>query len=243
MSSPSSAAPTSFGGFPDASVNRGAIDWRNGLLAYGCQSLVCIVDPAIVEQVQTLDGHKAKVTIVRWAPQGTVRCTLVDESRLLASADAAGQCAVWDVRAGAALCWLGDAAQTSVPAPIRQLAALKLHWLPSRPDVLLYLQAPSTLGAYQIQTPSSAPAGEDSRMGGTFSLPDQGVARATRLWRLELNDHVHGAAFDAHGGGRVVLHSGRGHLVQFGPLLAQAPPQRLSLHERAIDKLGGGGTG
>ena len=163
MATVTSAEPTSIGGFPDPALNRGAIDWRGGLLAYGCQSLVCVVDPALVEHVQTLDGHKAKVTLVRWAPQGTVRCTLTDESRLLASADATGQCAVWDVRAGTTICWLGDAAN-SVPAPIK-LSALKLHWLPSRPDVLLYLQAPSTLAAYQIHS-ADASANEDSRISG-----------------------------------------------------------------------------
>ena len=39
--------------------NKGAIDWRGGLVAYGVQHLVVVVEPDSVQLVQTLDGHTA----------------------------------------------------------------------------------------------------------------------------------------------------------------------------------------
>ena len=43
--------------------------------------------------VQTLDGHKAKVNLVRWAPRPPVSCTVLeDDPVMLATADITGQC-------------------------------------------------------------------------------------------------------------------------------------------------------
>ena len=61
-------SPSALAGYLD-SANRSAIDFRCGLLAYGSQSMVCVVDPDAVAHVTTLDGHRAKVTLVRWAPR------------------------------------------------------------------------------------------------------------------------------------------------------------------------------
>ena len=135
-------------GYLDA-ANRGAIDFRCGLLAYAAQQLVCIVDPEAVALVTTLDGHRTKVAHVRWAPRPPTRCTLVsDAPLLLASADVAGEVAVWDVRRGVALCWLCDVA--GAPA-VGKGASLRLHWLPHHPSTLHCLHAPNTLAAYSLR--------------------------------------------------------------------------------------------
>ena len=39
--------------------------WQ-GMVAYGCQDLVVIVDPRTVQIIQTLDRHKGYVVKVRW---------------------------------------------------------------------------------------------------------------------------------------------------------------------------------
>ncbi|CAG0912849.1 unnamed protein product [Notodromas monacha] len=77
--------------------NKKALDWGpHGLLAYGCNFVVVIVDPAAVQHIQCLNKHKAAVTRVKW--QNNRKCTsLTNPSRmLLASCDSLGNILVWD---------------------------------------------------------------------------------------------------------------------------------------------------
>ena len=218
-------------------ANRDALDWRGGLLAYGCQALVVIVDPDAVAAVQTLDGHKSHVRQVRWAPRSPLRCTLLeDDNLILASAEVSGQIIIWDVTAGTPLCWLSEIAGAPTT---RSLGALNMHWLPHRPGVLICVHAPSTLAAYQLR--SGPPSAQAALGGGT--LLELSSSRAQLLWRIELPEVVHDVAFDVHGGGRVVLYCGRGTLLQFGPLNTQGQPQRIGTHERALMSLSTGEAG
>jgi WD40 repeat protein len=200
--------------------NRNALDWRNGLLAVGVQHVINIVDPETAEIVQSLDGHKAHVCEVRWAPRPTARCTMLDNERyadtvLLASADASGQCAIWDVRRGVPLCWLSDVGGS----PAR--ATLRMHWLPRRHDVLVCVHSPNVIAAYQV-----------GQMVGHL-VDGKLVGPASLIWRVDLPESIYDAAFDAHDGGRVAAFCGKGILMQFGPLEVRQPPQRLTMQSVA----------
>ena len=236
--------PAALPGYLDP-ANRAAIDFRCGLLAFGVQSLVCVSDPDSVALATTLDGHRSKVTLVKWAPRPPTRCTLVsDAPLLLASADQSGDVAIWDVQRGVALCWLSEVA--SAPAS-RGSAVLRLHWLPHRPGVLLCLHGPCTLAAYQLreQSQSSASTAE-ANTPMSFSPPSGTTppdsSGATLLWQVQLPEAALAAAFDASAGGRLAVCCGRGgSLVQLGPLATHAPPQRISLHEKAVSGESSGG--
>eukprot|EP00966_Prymnesium_polylepis_P213697 4948887-Prymnesium_polylepis.1 len=78
--------------------NKGALDFRGGLVAFGAQCVVAIVDPEAVRLVQTLDGqHTSRVCLVRWAPRPPVVCgSSVPPAPLLASADTTGRVVLWD---------------------------------------------------------------------------------------------------------------------------------------------------
>lgn len=53
-------------GKPDLE-NKGSIDWKKqNLLAVGCQSYIVVYETESLNIIQTLDEHKAKVTVVRW---------------------------------------------------------------------------------------------------------------------------------------------------------------------------------
>ena len=62
--------------------NCGAVDWRGGLIAYGTQYLVAVVEPDTVQLVQTLDGHSARVCEVRWAPRAPMRSSIAEDASL-----------------------------------------------------------------------------------------------------------------------------------------------------------------
>ena len=75
--------------------NQGTLTWGpDGLVAYGCNSVVVVVDPASVQVLQCLSKHKTPVCQVAWSHH-------LDNRRLvLASADTSGQIISWDVASG-----------------------------------------------------------------------------------------------------------------------------------------------
>ncbi|GAB6023246.1 WD repeat-containing protein 11 [Chamberlinius hualienensis] len=89
--------------------NKGAVDWGwQDLIAYGCQSVVIIVDPSSVQIVQTLDGHNANVTKVKWASGNYSDIHLYPHMVKLASADTSGNIIIWNVRTSTSVCHLSD---------------------------------------------------------------------------------------------------------------------------------------
>ena len=112
--------PTAIPGTLHAAENKGAIDLRNGLLAYGCGVVVVVVCPSSVQLVQTLDGHKARVCQVLWAPRPPSRCSLLEDCQpLLASADTNGDVIVWDALRGERV--------VAIPRPSNAQALLRMH--------------------------------------------------------------------------------------------------------------------
>jgi WD40 repeat protein len=74
------------------------VDWGwQGLLAYGSQTLVVIVEPRTVQVYQTLDHHKHAVTKVKWCYENYYHSLASPYGLRLASSDSAGKIVVWDV--------------------------------------------------------------------------------------------------------------------------------------------------
>ncbi|XP_015281538.1 PREDICTED: WD repeat-containing protein 11-like, partial [Gekko japonicus] len=85
--------------------NRGAADWGwQGLIAYGCHSLVLVIDSKTAQTLQVLERHKSNVVKVKWAKENYHHNIGSPYSLRLASADATGKIIVWDVATGAARC-------------------------------------------------------------------------------------------------------------------------------------------
>ncbi|XP_056005072.1 WD repeat-containing protein 11-like [Ostrea edulis] len=81
--------------------NKGASDWGwQGLLSYGCQGFIVIVDPKTVQVLQVLAKHKGNVVKVKWAKENYHHDLGSPYSLRLASGDTNGVIIVWDVAAG-----------------------------------------------------------------------------------------------------------------------------------------------
>lgn len=90
---------------PASTYNQGAIDWgENGLLAYGCQYTVVIVDTKNVQPIQSLDKHKSMVNRVLW---GT------GQHKKLVSGDTNGHIVVWNICSGKSKFVLQDGKNTA----------------------------------------------------------------------------------------------------------------------------------
>ncbi|XP_074815338.1 WD repeat-containing protein 11 isoform X2 [Natator depressus] len=85
--------------------NKGAVDWGwQGLIAYGCQALVLVIDSNTAQTVQVLERHKTTVVKVKWAKENYHHNIGSPYSLRLASADASGKIIVWDVATGTVRC-------------------------------------------------------------------------------------------------------------------------------------------
>lgn len=70
--------------------------WQ-GLVAYGAQTTVVVVDPVTLQCAQTLTKHRTHVVKVRWRKTRHYHQLSAPYSLVLASADAAGTILVWEV--------------------------------------------------------------------------------------------------------------------------------------------------
>ena len=207
-----SATPTAGGramasisvpGFLDAE-NRNALDWREGLVAYGCQTLLCVVQVAAQPQLlQTLCGHKLRVALVcfsRREPRGSSLAEGEAVPLMLASADTSGHIILWDVLRGAALTQLTPLLTTSG----KPSAVLCMHWLASRPGHLLCAHGSGSVLMWQC-----------SHAG----------RKVTSLWRSELAEPATHLAFDplCMTGERMSVYSARGVLRQLALSPSQLP--------------------
>ena len=85
--------------------NKAAVDWGwQGLIAYGCHSLVVVIDSNTAQTLQVLEKHKADIVKVRWARENYHHNIGSPYCLRLASADVTGKIIVWDVAAGVAQC-------------------------------------------------------------------------------------------------------------------------------------------
>ncbi|XP_015672733.1 WD repeat-containing protein 11 [Protobothrops mucrosquamatus] len=85
--------------------NRGAADWGwQGLIAYGCHSLILVIDSKTAQTLQVLEKHKATVVKVKWAKENYHHNIGSPYALRLATADASGKIIVWDVATGTARC-------------------------------------------------------------------------------------------------------------------------------------------
>ncbi|NXB31450.1 WDR11 protein, partial [Eulacestoma nigropectus] len=127
--------------------NRGAADWGwQGLIAYGCHSLVLVVDPNSAQTLQVLERHKASVV--------KVRCTCLNVRYLyfpLKVLDlklqslTLGKIIVWDVATGTARCEIQEHSK-----PIQDM-----QWLWNQDasrDLLLAVHPPNYIVLWNADT-------------------------------------------------------------------------------------------
>ncbi|XP_029466396.1 WD repeat-containing protein 11 isoform X4 [Rhinatrema bivittatum] len=126
--------------------NKGAQDWGwQGLIAYGCHSLVLVVDPSTAQTLQVLERHKANVVKVKWARENYHHNIGSPYSLRLASADASGKIIVWDVATGTARCEIQEHSK-----PIQDM-----QWLMNQDasrDLLLAVHPPNYIVLWNADT-------------------------------------------------------------------------------------------
>ncbi|XP_025096054.1 WD repeat-containing protein 11-like [Pomacea canaliculata] len=126
--------------------NKGSCDWGwQGLLAYGCQNLVTVIDPRTVQVLQVLDKHKGIVTQVKWANENYHHDLNSPYNLRLASADSMGTILVWDVMQGSSRTEFADGNK-----PVQAL-----EWLRNQDasrDLLVALHPPYTLILWNADT-------------------------------------------------------------------------------------------
>uniref|UniRef100_A0A8B9FEB8 WD repeat-containing protein 11 n=1 Tax=Amazona collaria TaxID=241587 RepID=A0A8B9FEB8_9PSIT len=126
--------------------NRGAADWGwQGLIAYGCHSLVLVVDANTAQTLQVLERHKASVVKVKWAKENYHHNIGSPYSLRLASADVTGKIIVWDVATGTARCEIQEHAK-----PIQDM-----QWLWNQDasrDLLLAVHPPNYIVLWNADT-------------------------------------------------------------------------------------------
>uniref|UniRef100_A0A8C5R6N5 WD repeat-containing protein 11 n=1 Tax=Leptobrachium leishanense TaxID=445787 RepID=A0A8C5R6N5_9ANUR len=126
--------------------NKGALDWGcQGLLAYGCHSLVQVVDPSSAQTLQVLEKHKTNVVKVKWARENYHHNLGSPYALRLASADASGKIVVWDVMSGTTRCEIQEHSK-----PIHDM-----QWLWSQDasrDLLLAVHPPNLIVLWNADT-------------------------------------------------------------------------------------------
>lgn len=107
--------------------NKGAIDWGyHGLMAYGSNSTVFVIDTRNVQVVQTLDKHKSTVKKILWV-SGVETKRDGNPGIQLVSGDVSGQIIHWDVTTSTALALLQDGNK----------AVLGMEWVPGLENELM----------------------------------------------------------------------------------------------------------
>ncbi|NXR84185.1 WDR11 protein, partial [Pycnonotus jocosus] len=121
--------------------NRGAADWGwQGLIAYGCHSLVLVVDPNSAQTLQVLERHKASVVKVR-----CTCCILKSGGSTQGGIFVAGKIIVWDVATGTARCEIQEHSK-----PIQDM-----QWLWNQDasrDLLLAVHPPNYIVLWNADT-------------------------------------------------------------------------------------------
>uniref|UniRef100_A0A8D2H7T4 WD repeat domain 11 n=1 Tax=Urocitellus parryii TaxID=9999 RepID=A0A8D2H7T4_UROPR len=126
--------------------NKAAVDWGwQGLIAYGCHSLVVVIDSSTAQTLQVLEKHKADVVKVKWARENYHHNIGSPYCLRLASADVNGKIIVWDVAAGVAQCEIQEHAR-----PIQDV-----QWLWNQDasrDLLLAIHPPNYIVLWNADT-------------------------------------------------------------------------------------------
>jgi WD40 repeat protein len=122
--------------------NRRAMDWSAacGLIAYGSHALVVVIDPVTLQCVQVLEKHKQSVVRVAWC---VASCTAKHpaDKLTLASADAAANIIIWNVKSGDAKITLSDTAGKGVSTAPTSSAPVQMAWMDGRVENTAHLLA------------------------------------------------------------------------------------------------------
>lgn len=126
--------------------NKGACDWGwQSLFAYGCHTLVVVIDTKTVQVLQTLDSHKSNVVKVKWAKENYHHTIEAPYTLRLASADSSGLIVIWDVANGSP--------RTSFSEGTKAVA--DLEWLGTQDashDLLVALHPPYSVVLWNADT-------------------------------------------------------------------------------------------
>jgi len=126
-------------------ANKDAIDWNHhGLLAYGCQSTIVVLDTQSFSVLQCMEKHFEQITRIKWSPDNFYH-NIDDAYNLkLASADSSGNILVWDVYKSSVQCEFRDGNK-----PISDMI-----WYSSEvnPQLLLVIHSPNIVNLWNTQT-------------------------------------------------------------------------------------------
>ncbi|XP_052771962.1 WD repeat-containing protein 11-like [Mya arenaria] len=126
--------------------NKGASDWGwQGLVAYGCNKNIVVVDPVTVQVLQVLDKHKSSVVKVRWSRENYAHDQGSPYSLRLASGDSSGNIVIWDVAQGEPKSEFGDGTK-----PIQDLEWLQ--WQDASHDLIVALHPPYSVILWNADT-------------------------------------------------------------------------------------------
>ncbi|KAG1655446.1 WD repeat-containing protein 11 [Nymphon striatum] len=126
--------------------NKNAIDWGwQSLVAYGCFNIVVVADANTLQNVQTLEKHRAHITKIKWSRENYYHDLHKPYMMKLASADATGHIVIWDVNMSVHSAVFSDGNK-----PV-----LDMEWLHNQDscqDLLLALHQPYSLILWNAMT-------------------------------------------------------------------------------------------
>ncbi|CAF2904464.1 unnamed protein product [Rotaria sp. Silwood2] len=126
-------------------ANKDAIDWNyNGLLAYGCQSTVVVLDTQSFRVLQCMEKYHDPIIKVKWCPDQFYHNIDDPYSLKLASADSTGNILIWDVY------------KSSVQAEFRDgnklISDMIWYLSDNNPQLLLVIHSPNIVTLWNTQT-------------------------------------------------------------------------------------------
>ncbi|CAF0830559.1 unnamed protein product [Adineta ricciae] len=126
-------------------ANKDAIDWNyHGLIAYGCQSSVVVLDPQSFRVLQCMEKYHEPIVKVKWAPDNFYH-NIDDAYNLkLASADSTGNILIWDV--------YKSSIQSELRDGNKSIADMLWYSTDSNPQLLLVVYSPNIVTLWNTQT-------------------------------------------------------------------------------------------
>lgn len=126
-------------------ANKDAIDWNyHGLLAYGCQSTVVVLDTQSFSVLQCMEKHIEQITRIKWSPDNFYHNIDDAYSLKLASADSAGNILIWDVYKSSVQCEFRDGN--------KQISDMIWYSSENNPQLLAVIHSPNIVNLWNTQT-------------------------------------------------------------------------------------------
>ncbi|UJR35929.1 hypothetical protein I4U23_028670 [Adineta vaga] len=126
-------------------ANKDAIDWNHqGLIAYGCQSSIVVLDPQSFRILQCMEKYHEPIIKVKWAPDSFYH-NIDDAYNLkLASADSTGNILIWDV--------YKSSIQSEFRDGTKPISDMIWYSTDTNPQLLLVIHSPNIVILWNTQT-------------------------------------------------------------------------------------------